>query len=156
MTSFRCEPIATATADAFRRNRRDDRGNDIRVFANAAGGLPCRHCLGEAAVGEEVLLGSYDLPRPLGLYWTPSPIFVHTAACRRYDLVDHVPDIVAKRLVSLRAYGADDMVIYDLGVVTEGHDAQVPLERILADERCAYVNIHTAKPGCMLCRVVRR
>ena len=24
-----------------------------------------------------MLLGSYDLPRPLGIYWTPSPIFLH-------------------------------------------------------------------------------
>lgn len=155
MISFRCEPIATETAEHFRTTRHDDRGNAVRVFDNAAGQLPCRHCLRQAAVGEPVLLGSYDLPRPLGLYWTPSPIFVHEAACPRYSKIDHIPDIVRDSLVSIRAYGADDMVLYDLGIVVDGREADAPLQRSLADPRCAYVNIHTARPGCMLCRVTR-
>nr|WP_281276994.1 DUF1203 domain-containing protein [Methylobacterium radiodurans] len=44
-------------------------------MATASGGFPCRHCLQLARPGEGILLGSYSLPLPLGIYWTPSPIF---------------------------------------------------------------------------------
>ena len=43
----------------------------------------------------------------------------------------------------------------DLGQVCEGTDVDAPLRRALADARTAFVNIHTAKPGCLLCRVER-
>ena len=155
MTAFRCIPIATEAADSFRLTRQDHHGNNVKIFNSERGGLPCRRCLNETAGGEDVLLGSYSLLRPGGVYWTPSPIFVHTGQCRRYDAVDHIPDIVRRRLVSLRAYGEDDMVLYDLGVISDGRAIDAPLQHILADARCSYVNIHTAKPGCMLCRVER-
>ena len=47
------------------------------------------------------------------------------------------------------------MVLYDLGQVAEGPDADAPLARALADPRTSFVNIHTAKPGCLLTRIER-
>lgn len=155
MISFRCLPIPTAAANRFRETRRDDQGNDIQVFNRAAGGYPCRHCLKETLGGEEVLLGSYDLSRPRGIYWTPSPMFIHARECPRYGGVDHIPDIVRNRLVSLRAYDAADAVIYDLGDVVDGRSADTVLTRCFTDDRCNYINIHTARPGCLLCVVTR-
>ena len=155
MISFRCLPIATEAASRFRETRRDDQGNDIRVLNRPEGGYPCRHCLKESSSGEEVLLGSYNLSRPRGIYWTPSPIFLHAAECPRYGTVDHIPDIVRNRLVSLRAYDSDDAVVYGLGDVVDGGSANALLVRCLADERCSYVNIHTARPGCLLCVATR-
>ena len=155
MISFRCLPISTETANRFRTTSRDDQGNDVRIFNRPDGGYPCRHCLKESSSGEPVLLGSYNLARPRGIYWTPSPIFVHAAQCPPYAAVDHIPDIVRNRLVSLRAYDANDAVIYQLGDVVEGKLADELLVRCLADARCSYVNIHTARPGCLLCVVTR-
>ena len=91
MTAFQCVPIETETAERFRRTGLDDNGNVLRrIVANAAGGFPCRHCLRSAAPGQAVLLGSYNLPRPRGIYWTPSPIFVHADACTRFDAANEV------------------------------------------------------------------
>jgi len=39
--------------------------------------------------------------------------------------------------------------------VCDGTDVERLLERALADRRIDYVNIHTARPGCFLCRVER-
>ncbi len=58
-----------------------------------------------------------------------------------------------RRSMSVRAYDAEQMVLYDLGQVAEGPQADAPLARALADPRTSFVNIHTAKPGCLLCRV---
>jgi hypothetical protein len=61
----------------------------------------------------------------------------------------------ANSLVSVRAYDGADQCLYDLGVVCTGEEAEAPLTRALADPRTAFVNIHTARPGCLLSRVER-
>jgi len=98
-----------------------------------------------------MLLGSYNLPQPQGVYWTPSPIFVHAHDCPAFDVADAMAPIVdANSLVSLRSYDAAGLCLYDLGVVVMGDAAEAPLRRALDDPRVAHVNIHTARPGCLL------
>jgi hypothetical protein len=156
MTAFRCIPIPTETAERFRRTGLDDGGITLRRMQADGPGFPCRHCLQLAKPGEMMLLGSYNLPRPLGIYWTPSPIFVHAESCPAYDAANEVaPTIRANGLVSVRAYDAADQVIYDLGHVCEGAKVDAPLDRALEDVRTAFVNVHTARPGCLLSRVER-
>jgi len=155
MTHFRCVPIPTATARRWRETGLDDAGNPLRRSVSTGTGAPCRHCLRNGAKGEEMLLGSYHLPGPTGIYWTPSPIFVHAGDCPAYTGQDEIAPIVRTSLISVRAYNAEQIVLYDLGQVADGPDADAPLARALADPRTSFVNIHTAKPGCMLCRVER-
>ncbi|HXT78318.1 MAG TPA: DUF1203 domain-containing protein, partial [Acetobacteraceae bacterium] len=76
-------------------------------------------------------------------------------SCPRFGEINQVAPIVRNRLVSVRAYDADDQCIYDLGHAGNGNEIDHPLLRALDDPRTAFVNIHTAKPGCMLCRVER-
>lgn len=158
MTPFRCVAIDTAVAERFRRDGVDDRGNTLRRSVSAGGtGAPCRHCLRFAQAGDEMLLGSYDLPRPLGIYWTPSPIFLHAQPCERFEASDAVAPIIAQGVqVSVRAYDGADQCLYDLGHVCAGPEVAAPLERALADPRTAFVNVHTSRPGCLLSRVERR
>ena len=152
--AFRCIPIDTETAAGFRARELDDGGNVI-LRRVADGPSPCRHCLRDARDGEDLLLLSWHLPRPRGIYWTPSPIFLHAGDCPRFDAPDVIPDIVRSRLVSVRAYDAGGMCLYDLGHAGEGADIDAPLTRAIGDRRTAFVNIHTAKPGCLLCQVER-
>lgn len=154
MTDFRCLPIDPAIAERFRATGIDDGGNRLRRMT-ADHLSPCRVCLRDAAAGEAVLLGSYHLPRPRGIYWTPSPIFVHAAPCTEFAAADTIPEIVRNRLVSVRAYDREDQCLYDLGHAGDGDGIDAPLARALADPRTEFVNIHTAKPGCLLCRVER-
>jgi hypothetical protein len=155
MSHYRCVPMPTETAIRFRATGIDDAGNAIIRRTVTEPGAPCRHCLRDAQIGEEVLLGSYSLSGPRGIYWTPSPIFVHAHDCERYDRVGEVAEIVRPRLVSVRAYDADDLCLYDLGHVADGVEIDDALERAITDPRTIFVNIHTAKPGCLLCRVER-
>ncbi len=157
MTTFQCIAISTDTAERFRCTGQDDNGNQIRrIVATPPGGFPCRHCLRLASSGDVMLLGSYNVPRPRGIYWAPSPIFLHEATCPRAEAEDEVAPIVrANPLVSVRAYDMADQCLYDLGHVCAGKDVDGPLERALNDSRTAFVNIHTARPGCLLSRVER-
>ncbi len=157
MTAFQCIAIPTATAERFRTTGTDDRGNVLRrMDATDPTSFPCRHCLSFARPGETMLLGSYNLPRPQGIYWTPSPIFVHADGCSRFSAANVVAPIIGEgSLLSVRAYDASDQCVYDLGQVCAGADVDAPLERALADPRTAFVNVHTARPGCLLARVER-
>ena len=156
MYRFRCLPMPTATAARWRTTDLDDRGNPLieRRVERTPGGasFPCRHCLNYGSDGDVMLLGSLDLPRPLGVYWTPSPIFVHAHECVRFDTLDVIAPTATgpDTLVSVRAYDAAQMCLYDLGQVTPGPGVEAPLRRALDDPRTAFVNIHTARPGCWL------
>ena len=157
MTAFRCVPIETEIAERFRRTGLDDSGNILRrAEASSGDSLPCRHCLRCAAAGEMMLLGSYNLSRPRGIYWTPSPIFLHAESCPCFAAANDIAPIVrTNALVSVRAYDERDQCIYDLGQVCSGELVDAPLDRALGHARTAFVNIHTARPGCLLCRVER-
>ena len=159
MSEFQCIAIPTEVAERFRATGVDDNGNPLRrveVGAVAGSSYPCRHCLRSGVPGETMLLGSYNLPRPRGIYWTPSPIFVHADDCHRFEGESEVAPIVrSNALISVRAYDEADQCIYDLGHVCAGAEVDTPLARALDDPRTAFVNIHTARPGCLLSRVER-
>jgi len=95
MIGFRCIPMDTASAIRFRHTGRDDAGNALhrKIAEHPA---PCRHCLAESQTGALMLLGSYHFGRPHGVYWTPSPIFLHAEPCERFEQAE----IVASRIRS--------------------------------------------------------
>jgi hypothetical protein len=156
MTRFRCTPIPTETARRWRATGVDDRGQPLHRRVVDGPGFPCRHCLQLGEPGEAMLLGSYALPHPQGVYWAPSPIFLHARDCGRFGAEDEIaPIVLANGIVSVRAYDGDEMCLYDLGAISEGRAVAPLLERALADPRTRFVNIHTARPGCLLTAVER-
>jgi hypothetical protein len=71
----------------------------------------------------------------------------------RHQSSEAIPDIVARRLVVIRAYNkAEDIIDADL---TEGRDAPGLIERLLANEDAAFLHVRTARYGCYLCRIDR-
>jgi hypothetical protein len=46
-------------------------------------------------------------------------------------------------------------MLYDLNDTVTGDRLAPLLQRCLEDERTAYLNVHTGRPGCFLCRVER-
>lgn len=156
MTRFRCLPMDAAAAARIRATGRDDRNAPVHRRVADGPGFPCRACLRLARPGEAMLLASWDLPLPRGVYWTPSPVFLHAEGCATAPVEDALPETVTMNtLASLRCYDAAGMCLYDLGLVLDGAAAEAPLRARLADPRVAFVNIHTARPGCWLTRAER-
>lgn len=154
---FRCIAMPSETADRFRRSDEDDFHNALRhVTAAADEGYFCRHCLAQPGKGYPVLLGSWNIQPPRGHYWQPSPIFLCAKSCERFEQDDMVPPAVrAIQLVNARPYDADDRLLYDLNDTVTGDRLRPLVQRCLEDPRTRYVNIHTGRPGCFLCRVER-
>lgn len=124
-----------------------------RVTATATPGFPCRVGLADAGMGDELLLLPFEHQPAHSPYRSSGPIFVRRGARRRLLAPGEVPDYVASRLISARAYDAGHCIVAARVVPGEGIAAE--LERLLDDRQVAYVHLHHAARGCYLARVDR-
>jgi hypothetical protein len=124
-----------------------------RRFATETPGFPCRVSLEDAAIGEELLLLPYEHQPAPSPYRASGPVFVRRHARRRVLAPGEVPPSVSRRLISLRAYDAADMMV--AASVCEGTAVAGALERTLSDPGVAYVHLHNARQGCFSCEARR-
>ena len=124
-----------------------------RAVADEAVGFPCRVSLADAAVGDELLLLPFEHLSARSPYRASGPVYVRAGAPRAVLEPGVIPPYVTRRLMSVRAYDADDMMI--AADVCEGGDARGVIERFLANPTVAFIHLHNAKRGCFSCRVER-
>ena len=124
-----------------------------RIVADADFGYPCRASLADAATGEELLLLPYAHHTADTPFRASGPIFVRRDAARRILPAADVPLCVRQRLMSLRAYDADGMMVESQ--VTAGELVAGELTRLFERSAVAEVHLHYAKPGCYACRAIR-
>jgi hypothetical protein len=123
-----------------------------RMIADEKPGFPCRISLEDAEPGERVLLVNYEHQAAHSPYRAKGPIFVRESAVAAYD-AGEVPPVLRSRLLSLRAYDRDGMIVE--AEVVEGTDVETLLTRLFARPDTAYVHIHYAKRGCFAALVER-
>ncbi len=115
-------------------------------------GYPCRVSLTDAAVGDEVILVNYEHQDADTPYRARHAIYVRQGE-RRYDKVGEVPEQLRKRLLSVRAFDAEGMMV-DADVI-EGRLLEDLIGRLFANDAVAYLHLHFARPGCYAARVDR-
>lgn len=125
----------------------------VRMTVDAKPGFPCRVTLADAEIGASVLLLNYEHQPAATPYRQSHAIFVEEGARTpaRFDGV--VPDQLAIRTLSVRAYDADGMMT-DADLV-EGRDLEALIDRFFADPAVAYLHAHNAKRGCFAARIDR-
>ena len=119
----------------------------------AEAGLPCRVSLRHAPVGEEMLLVNYEHQPANTPYRASHAIYVCRSSVESFDEADVVPEVIETRLVSVRAFDGDHMMV-DAEVI-EGKNAAALFDRMLANDSVAYLQVHNAKRGCYSARVER-
>ena len=122
-----------------------------RVVAGESG-FPERIEMRDALPGETLLLVNYQHQPADSPFRSSHAVYVREGATQAWT-GDHVPEVLRKRLLSLRAFAADGMLI-DADVV-DGTDAEDLIERQLADPAVAYIHAHFARPGCYAARIDR-
>nr|HET7859982.1 DUF1203 domain-containing protein [Caldimonas sp.] len=125
----------------------------VRRCADSVPGFPCRVSLEDAPVGSELLLVPYEHHPARSPYRASGPIFVRRGATHRELDVGEVPQAVLRRLISLRAYDADAMMVD--ATVCEGPDVAAALDGFFASGAVDYVHLHFAKRGCFSCAARR-
>lgn len=124
-----------------------------RMTAPEDGLYPCRITLADVPAGTSVLLLSYQHQPAHTPYRAEGPIFVTEGALPTAMVQDRVPEMMAKRILSVRAYDADDMIV-DADVV-DGRQAGALFRRYLDQPQVAYLHVHLARRGCYAGRVDR-
>jgi hypothetical protein len=125
----------------------------MRVTAGAKPGYPCRVSLADAEVGEQLLLLRYEHQPEESPYRASGPIFVRQGAQPARLAPGVIPDAVASRLISVRAYDALHWMID--AAVCEGTALEPEIERLWSNRAVAYLHLHHAMRGCYSCRVDR-
>ncbi|MDP1528634.1 MAG: DUF1203 domain-containing protein [Rhodoferax sp.] len=125
-----------------------------RMLADGPHSAPCRVSLADAEPGEALILLSHrHLDDPSSPYRGEGPIFVRQTAIEASPAPGEVPDMLGRRLLSVRAYDADWMMT-DADVV-EGRDLAGWLAKSFADDRVTRVHMHTARRGCFMASAER-
>jgi len=125
----------------------------VRVTADAKPGFPCRVTLEDADPGENVLLVNYEHQPAATPYRSSHAIFVREGASEAALFVDEVPDSLAGRLLSVRAFDEAGMMV-DADCF-EGARLSEAISPMLDDPRIAYLHAHNAKRGCFAARIDR-
>jgi len=124
-----------------------------RVVADECPGYPCRVSLQDAEVGEHVLLMNYQHQRAASPYRASHAIYVRESASQARPGQNEAPELLRKRVLSVRAFdGAGMMVDAD---VVDGRNHEPLIERTFAKDSANYLHIHNAKAGCYAALVER-
>lgn len=124
-----------------------------RVIADSKPGFPCRVSLADAEPGETLVLLNHVHHDVTGPYRGSGPIYVRETAAASRPAPGEVPEVLARRLLSVRAYDAHGMLRE--ADVTKGRELAAVVQRLFADPDVAYLHAHNAKPGCFSCRIER-
>ena len=115
--------------------------------------MPCRVSMEHAQLGEELLLLNFKHQPANTPYRATHAIYVRKVADQAFEAVDIVPEVLASRLLAVRAFDAQHMMID--AEICEGAQAAGMFERFLANPQTSYLQVHNARRGCYAARVER-
>ena len=124
-----------------------------RRVADQCPGFPDRIALGDAQPGERVLLLNFEHQPACSPYRSSHAIFVIEGERNTFDAVDVVPEVLRRRVLSLRAFDEGGMIVG--AELADGRELEGSLETLFALPAAAYVHVHYAKYGCYAARADR-
>ncbi len=113
-------------------------------------GTPCRISMEDAEIGETVILVNHAHQTADTPYQANHAIFVRENAKRACLDENEVPQVIRSRVISLRYFDQDHMMI-DADVV-DGDAVADQLLQAFDNGKIAYVHLHYAKPAVSLPR----
>ena len=125
----------------------------VRSIVDKYPGSPDRITLSDAQIGETVLLLNHVSQPAMTPYRAAHAIYIREGATQPYDAVNAVPASLRIRLLSLRAFSADGMIVE--ADVIDGTMVETLIARMFDHEHVAYIHAHNAKRGCYAARIDR-
>jgi hypothetical protein len=124
-----------------------------RVIADSKPGFPCRVSLQDAEEGEEVILTNFVHLPSESPYHSTHAVYVRKGATAPTPYKDSLPEMLRDRLLSVRAFDANDMLVG--ADVVDGNQAEEVIAKFFQDPAVEFLHVHFAKPGCYACRIDR-
>jgi hypothetical protein len=126
----------------------------LRRTCDEKPGYPCRVSLEDAEPGESVLLLNYEHLSVDSPYRSSHAIYVRERDQPSYDEVNAIPPALLPRLLAVRGFDAQAMMV--AADVVEGR-ALIPLVRqFFANDEIAFLHAHFARRGCFAARIDRQ
>ncbi len=123
-----------------------------RFFADSNPGFPCRVSLQDAEPGDEVILTNFIHLPSESPYRSTHAIYIRRAATTAASYSDSLPEMLRKRLLSIRAF---DAKICWWGRRSRRGPSRGIIARFFEDPVSIFLHVHFAKPGCYACRIDR-
>ncbi|UPG96453.1 DUF1203 domain-containing protein [Luteibacter aegosomatissinici] len=118
----------------------------LRMVAGDDTGYPERIELRNARRGESLLLLNFTHQPAAGPYHASHAVFVREGATEAAEMLDEVPEVMATRMISLRAFNAAHLI--DHATLVDGRQLDDAIRRMLGTASVAYVHAHYAAYGC--------
>jgi hypothetical protein len=107
-------------------------------------------CERVGACGDELILVNYAHQDASSPYRSAHAVFVRTRAQQAHPAAGEVPDLFRSRMLSLRAFNANGMIV--AADLVDGRQLEGGIDRLLGEPTASYLHIHYAKFGCYAAR----
>jgi hypothetical protein len=124
-----------------------------RCIVDEKPGYPDRVEMRDLDVGEKALLVNYTHLDAGSPYRASHAVFIREGATAAYDATDEIPEVLRRRLLSVRAFDRDAMMV-DADVI-DGTRLRDWITSAFEDGVVDFIDVHNAKPGCFAARVRR-
>ena len=129
------------------------RSNIVKTTVEEQHSYPCRVSLADAEIGETVILVNYTHLSEASPYQASHAIFVREHATAAIPDAGCIPQMIARRLISVRAFDALHLML--TADVVEGIDLKQMISSMFKDSKVQYLHLHFARPGCFAAKVTR-
>lgn len=148
-------PYDQTFVDAMRAGGPDAYGQKAEQTVSDGAGNPCRSCLCNIPKGAAMLICA---GRPFGdmqPYAETGPIFLCGDACAPWTGEGIPPVLTTSPDYLLKAYSADERIIYGTGQITLAKDISAVATGLLTRSDVAFVDVRSARNNCFQTRVKR-
>lgn len=140
------------TADAYRAGGLDAYGNPPETKLSD-GSAPCRCCLAMIPDGKPMLVLAYRPFEGLHAYAETGPVFLCAEKCRPKN--HNFPQVIVSPDYLLKAYSADERIIYGTGQITPKSKNTSYCEQLLAHKDVAFIDLRSARNNRWQARITR-
>jgi hypothetical protein len=123
-----------------------------KVADDRSPGYPCRVSLTDSRPADQLILLNYEHLPVDSPYRMRFAIFVRQGD-ETYDRIDEVPEQLRKRMLAVRAFDKEGMMLgFEL---VDGRELEKAIEKLFQLPSAEYLHLHFAAPGCYAARVDR-
>ena len=125
----------------------------VRMIVSAKPSYPCRVSLTDRDIGESVLLLNHVSHEVANPYRASHAIFVTEGADGPAEYVDQVPPVFETRVLSLRGFDVDGMMVD--AMLTQPGEADAGIRQLFANPNIETIHAHNATRGCFSAKIER-
>lgn len=125
----------------------------VRLSIDEYPSYPDRITLRDIPVGETALLLNHTFIDTDSPYKGSHAIFIWEGQLNPSVYLDIIPEVVERRIMSLRGYDKQDMLI-EANIAQPG-EARDQILTLLMNDRIEFILAHHARQGCFSCRIER-